>query len=360
MLSIIWLVVADTLLLIVKYWKSWPKYLLVHSTFGLFNLLTIFAIVIVIVFDSNYLFNSCFWEMNTSAQAHFIIGMLFLGMLVAVQVVGFMAKLGIESRTTDPVSVFKRKQFHIYCGYFLYVLSKAQVMLGWWVYHYAWGPQLTFCVVYYVCFFAFKFLVLDRMYKKESEMLNIRAKKPLYSLPKYNGLIEMVSKGVDKNDIIREYPNIKYVMYKYKIYDITGLIHPGGAYIIDKVVGEEISRYIHGAYGLESTKMEAYSHTIYAQRLLDEYFVDDLDTSLIGLIIPKMGDRHNVPTIWKLRNNEMMSENTKLYSFESDRYNLSTTPNILYLGKHFLLCPLSIPLASRLYTLTLCMSPPIR
>lgn len=166
MLSIIWLVVADTLLLIVKYWKSWTKYLVVHSTFGLFNLLTIFAVVIVIVFDSNYLFNYCFWEMRTSAQAHFILGMMFLGMLLAVQVVGFMAKMGIESKTTGPVSVFKRKRFHIYCGYFLYILSKVQVFLGWWVYHYAWGPQLTFIVVYYVCFFAFKFLILDRWYRK--------------------------------------------------------------------------------------------------------------------------------------------------------------------------------------------------
>jgi signal transduction histidine kinase len=94
-LSIIWLLVADILLLVVKYWKSWPKYLLVHSIFGLFNLFTIFAIVIVIVYDSNYLFNTCFWQMKTSAQAHFIIGIIFLAMLLAVQTVGFLSKIGI-------------------------------------------------------------------------------------------------------------------------------------------------------------------------------------------------------------------------------------------------------------------------
>ena len=96
-------------------------------------------------------------------------------------------------------------------------------------------------------------------------------------------------------------------MYKYKLYDITGLVHPGGSYIIEKIVGEQISRYIHGAYGLESTQMKAYSHTIYAQKLLDQYYIDDLDTSLIGLMVPKMGDRHNVPTTWKLRDNQLLS-----------------------------------------------------
>lgn len=166
MLSILWLGVADVLLLIVKYWKSWPKYLLVHSTFGLFNLFTLFAIIILLVHDGNYLFNKCFWEMKTSAQAHFILGMIFLGMLLAVQTVGFLSKRGIESTTTNPVTVVQRKKFHIYAGYFLYVLSKAQVLLGWWVYHYAWGPQLTFCVIYYALFFAFKFLLLERWYNK--------------------------------------------------------------------------------------------------------------------------------------------------------------------------------------------------
>lgn len=94
-LSLIWLLVADALLLVVRYWKSWSKYLLVHSLFGLFNIVTIFVVVIVIVYDSNYLFNSCFWQMNRTAQAHFIIGMVFLTMLVVVQVIGFLSKLTV-------------------------------------------------------------------------------------------------------------------------------------------------------------------------------------------------------------------------------------------------------------------------
>lgn len=54
----------------------------------------------------------------------------------------------------------------MYAGYFLYALSKAQVLLGWWVYFYAWSVQLTIIIVYDVLFFAFKFLVLDRCYKR--------------------------------------------------------------------------------------------------------------------------------------------------------------------------------------------------
>jgi cytochrome b involved in lipid metabolism len=57
-------------------------------------------------------------------------------------------------------------------------------------------------------------------------------------------------------------------MYKYKVYDVTNFLHPGGNYIIEKVLGEEISRYIHGSYGLENTLLPAYAHSIYASKLL--------------------------------------------------------------------------------------------
>lgn len=86
----------------------------------------------------------------------------------------------------------------------------------------------------------------------------------------------------------------------------------------------------------------------------------DIDTSTQGLIVPMKGDRHNVPTLWKVAQNTQLSTDIKLFYFTSERYMLSNNPNIFYLGKHFLLSPVNIPLASRLYSLCLCMSPSLR
>lgn len=73
---------------------------------------------------------------------------------------------------------------------------------------------------------------------------------------------------------------------------------------------------------------------------------------------PKKGDKVNVPTNWILNKSEILSPGIKSYYFKSDRYDFSTSPNILYLGRHFLMTPLEEnSLASRLYTLTLCNSP---
>lgn len=94
-LSVIWLIVADVLLLVVRYWKNWSKYLLIHSAFGIFNLVSIFAIVIVMVLGSKQLFSYCFWEMKPIFLAHSIIGLFIFFMIVVIQVVGFIGKLSI-------------------------------------------------------------------------------------------------------------------------------------------------------------------------------------------------------------------------------------------------------------------------
>lgn len=57
-------------------------------------------------------------------------------------------------------------------------------------------------------------------------------RKKYFNLVKYEGFLEMLSKGVGKNKIIQEYPNIKYMMYKSNVYDVTDLLHPGGNAII--------------------------------------------------------------------------------------------------------------------------------
>jgi hypothetical protein len=168
----------------------------------------------------------------------------------------------------------------------------------------------------------------------------------------------MLENGMSRRKIKEEYPDTRYVLYKDKVYDVSRLLHPGGMYIFDHVIGEEISRYIHGAYGLEVCKMKGYSHTIYAKNLLNEMFAIELDMSKLKLFKIEMGEKSNIPTNWKLKKANIVSKGIKNFHFTSDRYKINFTPSILYLGRHFLMSPPEEEkLAPRLYTLTLCTSP---
>jgi len=102
-------------------------------------------------------------------------------------------------------------------------------------------------------------------------------------------------------------------MYKNRLYNVEGLLHPGGMFIIQHVIGQEISRYIHGAYALEITKAERYNHSIYAQRLLEEMFMAEPDLSKVGLLKPLNGEKTNVPANWRFQKSSVLSEDTSVF-----------------------------------------------
>lgn len=47
------------------------------------------------------------------------------------------------------------------------------------------------------------------------------------------------------------------------------MIHPGGNYIWKLIQGQDVTRYILGAYTLDSLKIKSYKHSIYALKILE-------------------------------------------------------------------------------------------
>lgn len=52
-----------------------------------------------------------------------------------------------------------------------------------------------------------------------------------------------------------------WVIVNSEVYDLSNYIHPGGNFIIQNVIGREVSRFFYGAYGLESTTIKPHLHT---------------------------------------------------------------------------------------------------
>lgn len=63
---------------------------------------------------------------------------------------------------------------------------------------------------------------------------------------------------LEYEEIESEFKDLKWVIFNNDVIDITKLTHPGGQFIWEDVAGREISRFIYGAYGLETTKIPAY------------------------------------------------------------------------------------------------------
>jgi hypothetical protein len=84
------------------------------------------------------------------------------------------------------------------------------------------------------------------------------------------------------------------------VYDVSRLLHSGGMFIVEHMIGEEISRYVYGAYGLEVCKAQGYQHTVYAMKLLNVIFACELDSSKFKLLKPLIGDKVNTPSMWQI------------------------------------------------------------
>jgi len=57
----------------------------------------------------------------------------------------------------------------------------------------------------------------------------------------------LLNKGATPEDIVREVPDIKWVVLNRSVYDLTNFTHPGGNFLIKAVVGQNAERYFYGA-----------------------------------------------------------------------------------------------------------------
>jgi hypothetical protein len=97
--------------------------------------------------------------------------------------------------------------------------------------------------------------------------------------PLYEEIIEKLRKGDVQPELLRrQYSELVIVVYYNRVYDITRLVHPGGAYPFKLVNFTEISKYLHGTAGLENNHSIAWKHSKDAFRMLEHYFLAELHT----------------------------------------------------------------------------------
>lgn len=98
------------------------------------------------------------------------------------------------------------------------------------------------------------------------------------------------------------------------VYDVTDIVHPGGAFIFKQLVGHEIGRYFYGAYGLESTKMAPFKHSIYAESLLFKHHICRLE-SIDNLNVLKNKGEVKSNNLWKINESRKLSRMTSQFNF---------------------------------------------
>lgn len=121
-----WGIVVDLAVFCARYLKTWKHYITAHAAILFFlDVLTIVFIALVLGGNSDKLEQVD--ELPKKTQAHYIIGVIILAIVVIQHILGVVTKIMLEG--SNP-SVHYIKKSHKILGIFLYLICKANLIIG--------------------------------------------------------------------------------------------------------------------------------------------------------------------------------------------------------------------------------------
>ena len=177
-------------------------------------------------------------------------------------------------------------------------------------------------------------------------------------------LIHALHKGKTAEYIRNYIPGYKWALYGNRILDLENWAHPGGNFIIQQIIGREVSRFLLGSYPLEShVKTKRWKHSQQAYELIESLTIGMLSDKPESILVSRHGGKSG-PKIagWTtkatLYSKSVVSEtlcryDIELAGFEIKPYGKSTS----WLGRHFILRTADAPGTGRNYTTANAMTP---
>ncbi|CAK71902.1 unnamed protein product (macronuclear) [Paramecium tetraurelia] len=345
-LFIAWGIVADFGIIIGRFFKSINSYLWIHAICFIFVDLSTIVLVVLMLFVGGDSGNTV---EDGALEAHKIMSIV-LGLAVIIQhTLGVVVKHFLESTGKENrQALFTIRMIHIVLGTVMYLAAKVVIILGFikneekllLVLGIIWTVLLILVRIGLEIYKSFNSSIRTKIAPQQQQPLSEQQTK----------LLKLLQGNHPTASIIKELPQIKWVLFNSDVYDVTDYQHPGGNFIISNVNGQEISRYFYGAFQLESTTMEPYTHSQFAyQTLLKRY---------VGTIQSVNYNNQNPGSFWDLIEKVDLSKNISLFNFTNPNFQINLRQNVLDLGQHFSVSLQEVGGKIRMYTKVLCMSNP--
>ena len=271
LLTIAWGLFADIAILAIRILRTKKipfSYHAVHYTFMSMTALLTFISVGYLIFHWSI---PSFEDDDAVGNTHKMIGFIVCLLTLAQIILGIIT----YTRVRNPLSgdtIRDLKSIHKRNGWTLYALTKTNLFIG--AYFFGgedWHPGLfTYIATLIFCHSAINYC---RNRSIQNYTLFIHREYSDSENEEHKKLIQELEQGLPIKEIINRHPDMDWVMYGNKVYDVTGWIHPGGSFILNQVIGREISRFIHGGEALENSKMKPHTHSAHALKLLECFYI---------------------------------------------------------------------------------------
>jgi len=296
---------------------------------------------------------------------HYINGLAILGLITVALLTGLLSLvlLSIRKVKVDAAWTIRIKNLHILFGWLLYLDTKVNMITGALLYQESkWEtPIYVYIGAVIALHLIVQFYISWESIFANKRSSNVEKQRNLHLSRRQARLVAAVNKGKPHEELLREFPDIYWVILGNKIYDLTYWIHPGGNNIIKAVTGREIGRFFYGNHALEDRNLKPHVHSAIALSQLKSMEIGEI-TYCESVLLDNKGEKQvttkslNKDT-WKIVSMKPVTETVTMVSFENENYKVKNYGESLsWLGRHFHVSFNNERSGVRLYTTAMALS----
>ncbi|EAR87476.1 cytochrome b5-like heme/steroid-binding domain protein (macronuclear) [Tetrahymena thermophila SB210] len=363
-----WGIVIDIANCAARFFKTKKYYMHVHGYLMLLVCASTLTVEMWTLIKNPQLFNR-FDQLDDLVVFHFLMGFIFMIVMITHLVGGYILYLMLIKNKTGGKGSQYFKLYHQVFGYILYLFGKAGNVTGFKVIQDEYTANV--CIIVFSLLIGLRitleafFIFYPRLFKKilfidpKQKMIKDIEDKKLSLISKEEKIKDIVLKMNDNQcltkEIVNQYDKTLLVIFDNGIYDIKNMYHPGGNFIIKKMKGREIGRFMYGAFGLETSNMAGYEHSKYAYDMLEQYYIGEIEN--IDLFLPKQSEESN--NLWRVAQIQKLDNDTSVFFFIGKDAKIKVQKvfqGLEWLGRHFVINDSNYSKHTRQYTNVLSFS----
>jgi hypothetical protein len=175
-----WGLLVDVGIIVARYFRTRRYYIISHAViFFLVDITTVPMAILMVVLNRDSVFNG-YKQMPLSVKVHLLLGVGLVVVIVCHHLLGGLAKHQQESKIIPARRFLRLRKLHRLMGYLLYILTKAQLGVGWYVYGGSFTILVGLLIAWCSLLVIFK-IWLEYAYRKHSSFFKRNFKRVSFS-----------------------------------------------------------------------------------------------------------------------------------------------------------------------------------
>ncbi|CAG9330475.1 unnamed protein product [Blepharisma stoltei] len=337
-MTVMWLCVVQVGIMAIRYFKwSFMAYL-IHALSGAVVIFFTLASVYIVYKKDKLGYDA----LSDKPRYHSRIGFYLCTLVLSQAVTGLFTKIWMMFK--QDLSVLRvSRRIHTVIGWACLIPALVNLKYGWEIrqndtnLHTVYVFYGVLCVVFAVLEIRHRFghLFMPFIFNFKRKKIN---RKSTITADKEMQDTFIDKKGLNHSEILDEI-NIKksqWVFLDEYVLDISGFMqnHPGGAYMLKDVIGEDVGKYINGCSSIGDGTFP-YEHSQMAKNLAYSLVVGNIAKNC-NIIKPIEGDTIDWSMTWEIVRKHNISQSTVCVELRSNAYEVREKPKGLeWMGKHF-------------------------